>query len=344
MTPFRRDVAKLVVVLISAALVLVFLHATLARKQAGSTTSYTALMTDVSRLEAGDLVKVAGVRVGQVDDVELRGNDDVKVHFHVDDTIELTDRTEFMVRYENLLGDRYVELSQTPGQGTVLKDGGTIPVARTTPALDLDVLLNGFRPLFTGLDGAEVNQLANSLVATLQGEGGTVRSLLEQTASFTNGLADDDEVIGSLVANLDDLLGSLDDRDAQLATSIGQLRAVVSGLSSDRDPIARSVGDIADLTLRLNDLFDDVRGPFKETTIEVKKLADLLNTNEKTLNMVLDQLPATYEQITRVGARGNFFSFYLCSAQVKITGPGGDPITTPVVRSQVERCDPKDGE
>jgi len=335
-----RELWKLVAFVVSGLLTLVALHATLARTDGRPEATYAALMTDVSGLEPGDLVKIAGVRVGQVETVEMSTNNRVKVTFGVVDDTTLTDQTQFMVRYENLLGDRYAELAQAPHQGTKLAPNATIPPSRTKPALDLDVLLNGFKPLFNGLDPQQVNELANNLIATLQGQGGTIRSLLEQTSSLTNGLADDDQVIGSLIENLNTLLGSLDDRDEQLRTTITQLRSVISGLADDRDPIGDSIGDIALLTERLNALFTDVRRPFKSTTIALKDLADLLNTNQKTLNLVLSQLPAAYDLITRVGSHGNFFNFYLCAAQVKISGPDGAPITTPVVRSQIERCDP----
>lgn len=336
-----RDLVKLGVFVLTGVVTLFALHATLARTDGKPTTSYSALMTNVSGLDEGDLVKIAGVRVGQVKDVHMVTDNQVKVDFDVNQDTTLTDQTQFLVRYENLLGDRYAELAQAPDQGNPLPSGATIPTSRTKPALDLNVLLNGFKPLFNGLNPQEVNDLANNLIATLQGRGGTVRSLLEQTSSLTNGLADDDQVIGSLIANLNTLLGSLNDHDDQLRTTISKLRSVVSGLSDDRDPIAGSVDDIALLTDRLNGLFTDVRRPFKSTTIALKDLADLLNTNQKTLNLVLSQLPAAYELIDRVGSHGNFFNFYLCSAQVKISGPNGAPITTPVVRSQVDRCDPQ---
>lgn len=334
-----RDLTKLIIFFLVGALALVSLYATLSRNQSGPSTEYSAAMANASGLESGDLVKIAGIRVGQVRDVAMTADNQVKVSFEVAEDTPLTNETEFLVRYENLLGDRYAELAQGPQDGSALAAGSTIPVSRTRPALDLNVLLNGFKPLFTGLNPDEINELANNLIATLQGKGGTIRSLLEQTSSLTNGLADDDRVIGSLIANLNTLLASLNDRDEQLRTTITKFRSVVSGLSDDRDPIADSLDDVAALTERLRTLFGDVRQPFKSTTIALKDLADLLNTNEKTLNLVLSQLPAAYARIDRVGSHGNFFNFYLCSVQVKISGPGGAPIETPVVRSQTQRCE-----
>ena len=276
--------------------------------------------------------------VGQVDGLSVGKENHVEVAFHVDADQELTDATRVLVRYENLLGDRYLELQQAPDEGEALADGATIPVERTTPALDLDVLLNGFKPLFRGLEPGEINELADNLIATLQGKGGTVESLLAKTASLTNGLADDSTAITSLIDNLDVLLGSLDTRDVQLRQTIGQFRGLVSGLAKDKDPLARSVTSISRMTKTLGDLFADGREPFKSTLIAVKDLAKLLNTNTATLNKVLASLRGAYRVLDRIGSHGNFFNFYLCTVQVVISGPNGKPIRTPMVRSQVERC------
>jgi len=200
------------------------------------------------------------------------------------------------------------------------------------------MLLNGFRPLFRGLEPSEINGLATNLIATLQGRGGTVDSLLAKTSSLTNGLADDSKAITSLIDNMDVLLGSLDSRDVQLRQTIGRFRGLVSGLAKDKDPIARSVTSVNQMAAALADLFRQGRGPFKETVIAVRDLAAMLNTNTQTLNKVLESLPPAHQVLDRIGSHGNMFNFYLCSAQVVISGPGGKEIRTPVVRSQLERC------
>lgn len=334
----RADAIRLTVFGVVGALIAVLLYLTLGEIRLGPSHAYQVRMADVSGLEKGDVVRVAGVRVGQVDGLDVTDGNDVLVSFHVEADQELTDRTQVLVRYENLLGDRYLELQQAPGAGEPLEPGATIPASRATPALDLDVLLNGFRPLFRGLQPDQVNDLAENLIATLQGRGGTVQSLLARTGSLTNGLADDSTAISSLIDNLNVLLGSLDSRDAQLRQTIGQFKTLVTGLAEDRGPITRAVVDINTMAAELTDLFARARGPFKSTVIAVDQLARLLNTNTKTLNQVLDSLPAAYQVIDRVGSHGTFFNFYLCAVQVVISGPNGEPIKTPMVRSQVERC------
>ena len=334
----RGDAIRLTVFGVVGALTAGLLYLTLGEIRLGPSNDYRVEMTDVSGLEAGDLVRVAGVRVGQVDGMDVVEDNKVLVSFHVESDQQLTDRTQVLVRYENLLGDRYLELRQQPGEGQDLDPGSTIPASRATPALDLDVLLNGFRPLFRGLQPDQVNELATNLITTLQGQGGTVESLLQRTASLTNGLADDSDAITSLIDNLNVLLGSLDSRDAQLRQTITQFKDLVTGLAEDRDPITTSVVAINGMAAELSELFSRARGPFSSTVIAVDRLARLLNTNTKTLNKVLDSLPAAYQTLDRIGSHGTFFNFYLCSVQIKISGPDGRPIKTPAVKSQVERC------
>ncbi|TWG94926.1 phospholipid/cholesterol/gamma-HCH transport system substrate-binding protein [Nocardioides sp. J9] len=334
----RADAIKLGILAVIGAVVLGLLYLTLGETRIGPKTSYAVLMDDISGLEASDKVRVAGVRVGQVDDIEVAEGNRMLVRFHVDSEQTLTDRTEVLVRYENLHGDRYLELQQEPGAGKPLAAGATIPVERTTPALDLDVLLNGFKPLFRGLDGGEINELATNLVATLQGRGGTVEALLTKTGSLTNTLADDSAAITDLIDNMDVLLESLDSRDAQLRESIGKFRAVMSGYARDRDPLADSVTSIARMTDRLTELFGDSRQPFQATVIAVKDLAKILNTNQATLRKVLDTLPKAYRTLGRIASHGSVFNFYLCEVEIAVGGADGKIIRTPSVRSQETRC------
>ena len=90
------------------------------------------------------------------------------------------------MRYKNLIGDRYLELSGgSNGRGTTLQPGATIPASRTSPALDLDTLLNGFKPLFAGLDPKQINAVSSEIVQVFQGESGTIGTLLATVSSLT---------------------------------------------------------------------------------------------------------------------------------------------------------------
>ena len=96
--------------------------------------------------------------------------------FTVDDDAEVTDGTHATIRYRNLVGQRYISLTQGAAAPSALDEGDTIPVDRTTPALDLTVLFNGFKPLFQALSPQDINQLSYEIIQVFQGEGGTSRA------------------------------------------------------------------------------------------------------------------------------------------------------------------------
>src|SRR5581483_12462019 len=145
-------------------------------------TGYRARFTDVTGVLPGDDVRIAGVKVGQVTRVRLVDNGTAELSFTVDGAVPLPAGVRAAVRYRNLIGQRYLALTEGPGTG-VLPPGGLIPLSRTAPALDLTALFNGFRPLFTALTPQDVNSLAYEIIQVFQGDGGTVADLLGHAAS-----------------------------------------------------------------------------------------------------------------------------------------------------------------
>ncbi len=206
----------------------------------GSETEYKADFTTASMIQKGDDVRVAGVTVGSVKDVEIKDRDSAEITFKVKKDLPLSTATRASVRYLNLVGDRYLALEQGAPDASRLPSGGTIPASHTTPALNLTELFNGFQPLFQALTPSEVNQLSLNLVKVLQGEGGTIGSLMSNTASLTNALADRDQLIGQVIDNLSAMLKTVDDRHAQLSELVVQLKDWMTNLSHDRKAIGAS--------------------------------------------------------------------------------------------------------
>ncbi|MDT5332631.1 MAG: phospholipid/cholesterol/gamma-HCH transport system substrate-binding protein, partial [Mycobacterium sp.] len=172
------------------AMLTAFLFVIFGQVRTGPSSGYSAIFSDASRLQPGDTVRVAGLRVGTVQEVSLQDDRKVLVKFDADRNIQLTTGTKAAIRYLNLVGDRYLELVDSPGSTKILPVGSQLPENRTTPALDLDLLLGGLKPVIQGLNPQDVNALTASLVQVFQGQGGTLESLLSNTSSFSNSLAD----------------------------------------------------------------------------------------------------------------------------------------------------------
>src|SRR5690349_5327919 len=214
----------------------------------GSTTQYKALFSSASLISKGDDVRVAGVTVGSVKNVKIYDRNHALVTFAVKSDVPLTTASHADIRFLNLVGARYMSISQGAPGAPRLAQGGTIPIDQTTPALDLTALFNGFQPLFSALDPQQINDLSMNLVKVLQGEGGTISELLSRTASLTNTLADRDQLIGDVITNLSAMLGTVDDHRRELSTLVVEMRGWLGGLARDRKTIGSSLQNISDLS------------------------------------------------------------------------------------------------
>lgn len=333
----RGEVIKLAVFFAIAALAAGYIGVLLAEtRSAGGETQVRAVFADVSYLEPGDPVRVAGVRVGQVDELRMRPDATVLVTMSVSGAPPLTGGTLAAVKYRDLVGNRYLELAE--GGGGPPLAGGVIPLERTRPALDLDVLVGGFQPLFQAMSPEQVNQLSGSLIRTLQGEAGALNSFLTSLASVTGTLADRDRLIGDVIGNLNAALATFDEHDRQVSDVIAQTRQLVGGLSADRRSVTGVVDHLHGLTAATADLLPRLRPDLNAEIGDLRTLSGTLNAHDEQLRTALRELPEAYRRIGRIGVNGNFFNAYLCSVRVRTSAPTGGYLYTPWIDSDVRRC------
>src|SRR4051812_2566271 len=168
---------KLMIFAVVTVLATFVLAVTISNRTFGSTRSFSAQFSDVTGLLAGDSVRAAGVRVGTVKSIKVVDSRYAQVSFAVDKSVPVLTSTKVQMRYLNLVGQRYIALVEQPGDNTPQPQQQVIPLSRTSPALDLTTLFNGFRPLFQALSPNDVNAFSLEIIKTLQGEGGTVADL-----------------------------------------------------------------------------------------------------------------------------------------------------------------------
>ncbi|WP_310963719.1 MlaD family protein [Nocardioides terrisoli] len=289
----------------------------------GSQSQYHALFSSASELKKGDDVRVAGVSVGEVKDVSLEGRDHAIVTFKVQSGVPMTTASGAQVRFLNLVGDRYLALTQGKPGAPRLRPGATIPMSQTTPALDLTALFNGFQPLFQALTPADVNKLSMNLVRVLQGEGGTIQGLLARTASLTNALADRDQLVGEVISNLSGTLKTVDDRHQQLTRLVVQLRDWLGHLSTDRKAIGASLQNVSSLTHEVAGLVTGARPYAKQDIAQLRRVMSILNrpANQKLMSDTLKRLPTTLRRQARIGTFGSWYNYYLCDFTGKVILP-----------------------
>lgn len=304
-------------------------------------TSYSAVFSNVSGLKGGNFVRIAGVEVGKVEDMALHKDGTVTVNFAVDKGLTLTEGTKAAVRYENLIGDRYLSLEEGPGPTRKLWPGQTIPLARTSPALDVDALIGGFRPLFRALDPDQVNALSGQLLRVFQGQGGTISSVLAQTSALTTTLADRDKLIGEVITNLNTVLHTFAARDTQFSEGLDKLSQLVGALAERKADITNGVGYINAAASSVADLLTVARQPIKDTVVETDRASGQIEADHDFVDDLVKTLPDAYQVLARNGLYGDYFGFYLCDAILKVNGKNGQPVFIKLVSQVTGRCTPK---
>ncbi len=301
------------------------------------TRTYYGRFTDATGVLHGDRVRLSGVEVGSIRDVRLVPGEDGRqqalVEFQVRDDVPMSTDARLELRFENIVGQRYLAIDQEPG-GSPMRAGATYSTEHTTPALDLTQLFNGFQPLLRALDADQTNRLSFELVKAFQGEAGNIAGLLRHTASLTNTLADKDVVIGNVVRNLDEVLTTVDARDRELTALIVQFRNLMVGLSSDRETVSIALPRLARLLGSTSGMLRDIRPGLSTSVRNLGKVARQLDINRDVLEASLKEIPGKLQLMARTGSYGSWFNFYVCGAEVRLKVLGGTVyLGTPAIAS-----------
>ncbi len=314
-----------------------------------STDTYKAVFSEAVNLNTGDEVRFAGVQVGHIKGLTLVGDGQALVTFTVEKDVPMTTATTAAIRYRNLIGQRYLAIGalstdgstatspakraasteltaqasgtatadEPPVAGRRLRPGETIPLSRTAPALNLNDLFNGFRPLLSALNPNDVNQLSYELIRVLQGEGGTVNTLLDQVGDLSSSLANRDQLIGEAINNLNAVLGPINQRDQQLGELLGNLQTFISGLSQDRAQIGGSLDTINTLAGTTADLLAQARPAVKDDVNQLRQLVSKLDTASARdyLTKFVQYTPDKLRNIAPATAYGSIFNEYLCAVR-----------------------------
>ena len=286
-------------------------------------TTYRAAFTDVTGLLPGDDIRVSGVQVGRITSAKVQ-DDHAVVTFALESSVRITSAATAKVRYKNLLGQRYVSLDLA-GEGSELRPGDTIPLGQTSPALDLTVLFNGFKPLFKALSPADVNKLATEIIATLQGEGGTVDALLASTSSLTNTLASRDAAIGRVITNMSAVLETVADRDETLGQLIKELQRFTTGLAGDRDAIGGSIASIDALVSATAALLQEARPALDRDLAGLNTIVATVEAKKGVVDQTLKRLPDALIALSRAQSYGSWLNLYVCTLSIN-TGSGPQTI------------------
>ncbi|KUI38065.1 MCE family protein [Mycobacterium sp. GA-2829] len=338
MTRLGPTVVKFGVFVVVMAVLTAGLFAIFGEYRAGSAHGYSAVFNDASSVKSGDSVRIAGIRVGTVTGVSLQPDNTVVVDFDADSDVVLTTGTKVAVRYLNLVGDRYLELVDGPGSTQIQPVGSRIPKDRTEPALDLDLLLGGLKPVIRGLNPDDVNALTQSLIQILQGQSNDVESLFAKTSSFTNAIAANGDSVRQMIDDLNTVVGTMARDGEKFSGAVARLEELVTGLAQERDPIGAAIESLDNGTATLADLMTEARPPLAGSVDQLNRVAPLLEKDKELLDISLQKAPGNYRKLVRLGAYGSWLNQYLCGLSVRVTDLQGRTAYFPWIKQDTGRC------
>ncbi|WP_299565421.1 MlaD family protein [uncultured Mycolicibacterium sp.] len=306
-------------------------YVTLRRDVSGPTVPYSAVFTDVFGLREGDDVRMAGVRVGRVERIELQGRH-AKVDFVVQADQQVLGNTVASVTYQNIVGQRYLGLSLGGlGDPVPLPPGSTIPVEQTDPSFDVGTLLNGYEPLFSVLDPKLADNLTRGVIESLQGDEGSITALIDQTAQLTDAFAGRDDELGAVITDLNSVVANLARHNDDLDHIVAQARDVVTTFDARRPQLIESMGSMAKVVRQLAAISDEVYQPLNELVQRQPGFAKHMLGIEPQLAFVGANLPLMLKGFARVTGEGTYANAYACNLNATAFFPGLNDVTPIVV-------------
>ncbi|MBI5643480.1 MAG: MCE family protein [Deltaproteobacteria bacterium] len=283
MTPKKPSILKLTpeakvgLFVLLGIILLVYMSLRLGGIKFGRAEGYTlhVYFESAAGLDKNASVRVAGVEVGRVKDIQLK---DSKAHVVLEIRPDVRIGKDFtaVLTTKGLLGEKYLELVPGSAGAPSLKEGEEI--TRTKSYADMDRLITVLSDV-----SDDVKQVTDSLAKVLGGDQGeaTLRNIvknLEDISFNVNHLiAKNDEQVGNVLQNLDEFTSMLKTEGpgvtADLRTAIKNLNEALLKTSSN-----------------LNEMITENRGNLKEG-VENLKLASLsLQQAMDTVNKVTNQI------------------------------------------------------
>ena len=274
----------------------------------GGGDTYYAAFSESGGLKANDEVRIAGVRVGKVESVELEG-DHVKVTFRVDSGADFGDETHAAIKVKTLLGAMYLSLE--PSGSGQLAEGTEIPVDRTSSPYDV---VDAFSGLGETSEEIDTDQLAKSLTTLADLTRNTpeeFRHALDGVSRLSSNIAARDDQINSLLKNLKRVSSVLDDRDQDIIGLMKDSDVLFRALVERRQAVHNLLVSTSTLSKELTALVKQSRADLKPALTHLDSVVAVLNKNEDNLDNSLRLMAPFYRVFANTLGDGPWFDTYI---------------------------------
>ncbi|MBP2322440.1 phospholipid/cholesterol/gamma-HCH transport system substrate-binding protein [Kibdelosporangium banguiense] len=283
----------------------------------GGGTTYQAQFSEAAGIKPTDEVRIAGVKVGKVTDVDLVG-DSVLVSFKVKDAW-VGDRTRAAIKIKTLLGQKFLSLE--PDGSTVLDPGKPIPRNRTLAPYDV---LEAFRGLAETVDAVDTPQLAKSfevLSQTFSNTPDNVKGALDGLSALSKTVSSRDQELAKLLDNTAKITQTLADRDAEVQKLLEDGNKLLDEVRKRKQAISALLDGTKKLSAELKGLVDDNAKQLDPVLTQLDQFTAMLQRNQDDLGKGIEKLAPFVRQFTNTLGNGRWFDNYICGLLPPSIGP-----------------------
>ena len=270
----------------------------------GGGDTYHAMFTEAGGLKVNDEVRIAGVRVGKVDEVELAG-DEVRVSFKVDDAAAFGGETRAAIKVKTILGSMFLALE--PAGGGRLDEGATIPAARTSSPFDVVEAFEGLASTSAQIDTDQLAESLTTLADLTRNTPEEFRGALDGLSRLSSNVAAKDEQLNTLLVNLERVSTVLDERDQDIVKLMEDSDVLFRALVARREAVHDLLVSSTTLSQELTRLIDQSREDLKPALAHLENVVAVLNKNEDNLDSSLRLMAPFYRVFANTLGTGPWF-------------------------------------
>ncbi|QWF83737.1 MCE family protein [Amycolatopsis sp. CA-230715] len=283
----------------------------------GGGTEYAAEFSEAAGLKTRDEVRVAGVKVGEISAVDLKG-DHVEVRFKVKG-VWLGDRTSAAIKIKTLLGQKNLLLD--PRGGNEMDPSTPIPKDRTTSPYDVTEVFNDLANTAGSIDTVKLAQSFRTLSETMGASAPQdVRAALDGMSALSKTLASRDDELTKLFDGTSKVSKLLGDRSAQVESLINNGNVLLTELNARKDAIAKLFGGTKALGQQLRGLVADNEKTLGPALDQLDRVGAVLQRNQDKLTESLRLAGPYYRLLGNAVGNGRWIDTYICG----LVQAGGD--------------------
>lgn len=310
MKPFRER-NPVVVGAVSLAVIMLMLLAAFRAQDLpliGGGDTYYAAFSEAGGLKVDDPVRIAGVRVGKVESIELDG-DTVKVGMRIKTDADFGDETRADIKVATLLGSMYVSID--PAGSGQLEKGAEIPVDRTSSPYDVVEAFSGLAETSAKIDTDQLAKSLTTLADLTRNTPQAFQSALKGVSALSSNIAAKNDQINDLLKNLQKVSGVLDARDQDIVALMKDADVLFRALIARREAVHRLLVSTSSISTELTALVKGTKADIKPALLNFEKVLAVLNKNEDNLDNSLRLLAPFYRVFASTLGNGPWFDTYI---------------------------------